>query len=196
MIRIRRREDIICHIRPHILIVVPPRDARRHLVDGADLPPLGNLPARVRVALDVVGSALPSPGCGPRDAVVGGAVEVGALGARGGRVFAPEVVEELVAVAGPVGVELAEGGSLAGDEAGGLGHAGRGEEEGGDLHGCGWGGVWAGGDDDLACWTGVGAGRQAVGFITLTRAITTMVLNIPPRERRDVDFLGPRPRST
>lgn len=81
------------------------------------------------------------------------------MGVRGGCVFVLEVVEEFVVVVGLVGVEFVEGGLLVGDEVGGLGYVGCGEEEGGDFYGCGWGGVWVGGDDDFVCWIGVGVGR-------------------------------------
>lgn len=81
MIRVRGREDIIRHIRSHIIRVVAPLDAGRHLTGIGYLDAFLENFARVDIALDLVFAAGPLPGGAPSDARASATFKVGALGA-------------------------------------------------------------------------------------------------------------------
>lgn len=108
MIRIRRSEDIISNIAANIIRVVVPLNSRGHSLDPADRIALLEYNAGIDITLYVIFSASPGPCGAPFDAVPGSAFVVCALGARGGGVFAPQVVEDFVAVGGVIGVLGAE----------------------------------------------------------------------------------------
>jgi hypothetical protein len=83
-----RREDVIRDVGAYTGRVVPV-DRRRHATDLADLAALGNLSTSVDITLDVIQSAMPSPGSAPSNTAVTCAVEVRALRSRAGEVLAP-----------------------------------------------------------------------------------------------------------
>lgn len=105
VVGIRRREQIIGDVGAHIAALVPPHGHAGDAADAADDALVGELAARVRVALDVVLAAGPRPVRVPRHAVGVDAVDVGALVARA-RAGTPLVVVEVPALAVVV-VELA-----------------------------------------------------------------------------------------
>jgi hypothetical protein len=104
MIRIRRRKHIIRNIAPHVIHIVLPFQCRRHALHLANNLALGKNLASIRIALDVILRASPRPLRAPFDARPGRAVVVCALRAGSCGVFAPQVVENFVAVGGVVGV--------------------------------------------------------------------------------------------
>jgi hypothetical protein len=97
-------EDIVRNVASHVVDIVLPRNTCRHLLDLADRVALVEDASSISVALDIVLAAGPLPLGAPCDARSHGTVKVCALRARGGHVFAPKVVQNLVTVCGIVGV--------------------------------------------------------------------------------------------
>jgi hypothetical protein len=105
---IRRSEDIVRDVASHVVDVVLPRDTCRHFLDLANRIALIEYASSISSALDVVLAASPLPLGAPCNARFYRTVEVCTLRARDGGVFAPKVVQNLVAVCGMVGVLGAE----------------------------------------------------------------------------------------
>lgn len=111
MVHIGRCEQIICNIAANVSRIIDPVGLGLEVaVLGDGL--LGDLTSRVDVALDVVLATLPLPVGVPLGASRADTVDISALRARGGGAAAPDVVVELVAVAGKVLEVLAESGLL------------------------------------------------------------------------------------
>lgn len=92
MVGVRRSEDIVCDIAAHGVHIILPLDRRGHALHFTDNLALGQDASSIRITLDVVLTASPGPVSAPLDTGSGSAIEVGALRARGGSVFAPKVV--------------------------------------------------------------------------------------------------------
>ena len=101
-------EDVVCDVAAHAVDIILPLDLCGHALDLAQKLALCEDLSCVNIALNIVLGALPGPCRAKLDTRAGGAVEVRALRARSGRVLAPEVVENFVAVLCMVGVLTAE----------------------------------------------------------------------------------------
>lgn len=99
MIGILRSEDVVGDIGSYVTAIIAPLNVGGHTVDLGNGETLRELLACVHIALDVVFTSPPSPSAAPFDTRAGGALDGSALAARSGRVFAPEIVVELVAIA-------------------------------------------------------------------------------------------------
>lgn len=106
-VRVGAGEEVVGDVGADVPVVVVPLHHAGHGVYAGDgAAPLDGS-ARVGVALDVVLAARPLPRAAPADVVRRAAVDVGALRSAA-RVLAPHVVVDVVAVARPVAVLVAQ----------------------------------------------------------------------------------------
>jgi hypothetical protein len=104
VVRVRSSEDVVRDVASHIVNVVLPRDTCRHLLNLADRVAFVEDASSIGITLDVVLATGPLPLGAPCNARSHRAIEVCALRTRGGLVFAPKVVQNLVAICRMVGI--------------------------------------------------------------------------------------------
>jgi len=113
MVRIGSRENVIRNVCPNIVRrIIIPLDARLHIPGPLHRNALCKLAASINIAFHIVLGALPCPFTAESNSVPGCAVEVGALVTGRCGVFAPEIVEDFVAVDSVVGVLRTEADAL------------------------------------------------------------------------------------
>lgn len=98
MVRVRSSEDIVSNVRTDVARLVVPLDVGGHALNLSHVQASRELLANVGIALHIILTTLPVPGCRPSDARAGGAVDCCALATRAGGSFAPVVIVELVSI--------------------------------------------------------------------------------------------------
>jgi hypothetical protein len=86
-------KDVVGYVAPNVGRIIIPRDLRWHALYLRNRLAFSNLAASIRITLHVVLASLPRPTRTPFDTGAGGALIIGALGARSGCVFTPEIVQ-------------------------------------------------------------------------------------------------------